>query len=414
MAKTTERLSAKKVEATTKPGMYPDGDGLYLQVTGPTSKSFLYRYTLRGKQRWVGLGSAREITLAAAREARNAKRAEVASAKQTGGLDPIELKKQDALNRRLTEMQAITFREAAFQCIATKRPEWGNIKHANQWDATLRMYAYPVIGDLPVAAVNAQLILKVLQPIWTTKSETAVRLRGRIERVLDWATSAGYRTGDNPARWRGHLDNLLAKPSKIRTVQHHAALPYSEIGAFMKELRNREGMATLALEFVILTAARTSEVLGATWQEIDLEKAVWTIPSARMKGGREHRVPLSPAALAVLARVRETTTHHAVIFPNLTRGRQLSNMSMTKQLVRMNRADLTVHGFRSTFRDWAAERTNFPSEVVEMALAHAIGNKVEAAYRRGDLFEKRRRLMDAWGDFCADVQSGADVIPMRR
>jgi integrase len=412
MPKMTARLTAKKVEATTAPGLYPDGAGLYLQVTGPAAKSWLYRYTLRGRQRWAGLGSALGggLSLANARSRRDDMKAQVKR-----GDDPVEARRQEAVDRKLTETRSITFREAAFQCIAAMRPGWDNPKHANQWDSTLRTYAYPVIGALPVAVVDTQAVLKILQPIWSTKTETAKRLRGRIERVLDWATSAGFRTGENPARWRGHMDNLLAKPSKLRAVEHHAALPYGKIGGFMAELREREGIAALALEFAILTCTRTSEVLGATWDEIDTDAAMWTIPAARMKARAEHRVPLSPAALDVLRRVREITTHHDAVFPNLSRGRPLSNMATLKQLARMNRADLTVHGFRSTFRDWAAERTGFERDVVEKALAHTVGSKVEAAYQRGDLLEKRRRLMNAWADYCAKVptEGGQKVVKFR-
>jgi len=419
MAKQTQRLTAREVECKTAPGRYPDGDGLYLQVMNATSKSWLYRYQLNGKQRWLGLGSAcaGAHTLAEARAARDTMREQVRRK-----IDPVQAKRQDAIDRKLAAAKSITFRDAAVQCVSTMRPEWSNLKHANQWDATLRTYAYPEIGNLPVADIDTAAVLKVLKPIWETKVETAKRVRGRIERVLNWATSAEYRKGENPARWRGHLDNLLARPSRVRKAQgglkHHPALPYSEIGAFMANLREREGTGARALEFTILTAARTTEVLAATWREIDFEKALWTVPAERMgKGGKEHRVPLSPAALNVLKRVREVTSHHEVIFPNLTRGRQLSNMAMLKQIERINGdrakagipeyADKTdgrrivPHGFRSTFRDWAAEQTNFPNIVSEAALSHAIDDKVEAAYRRGELLEKRRRLMQAWANYCA-------------
>jgi integrase len=252
----------------------------------------------------------------------------------------------------------------------------------------------------------------VLEPIWATKPETAGRLRGRIEAVLAWATVRGYRTGENPARWRGHLQNLLPNPARIRKVQHHAALPYADIAAFMRMLRTQEGIAAVALQFLILTATRTSETIGAKWEEIDLINAVWIIPADRIKAGREHRVPLSPPAIAILRRMRKIHDGH-LVFPGRFGDLPLSNMTFLQLLKRMGRGDLTAHGFRSTFRDWAAERTNYPREVAEMALAHAVSDKVEAAYRRGDLFEKRRRLMDEWARYCGVAKQSARVIPFK-
>lgn len=411
MTKTGKGLTAVNVATSNTPGMYPDGRGLYLQVYGPTSKSWLYRFTIAGKTRSIGLGSARDggLSLAAARAKRDELRALVVR-----GIDPLAEKKAAKAESKIQAAKNITFADATKEYLAAHRAGWRNIKHATQWDATLRTYAGPIIGALPVSEVDTATVLNVLRPIWNEKTETANRVRGRIEAILDWAKAREFRAGENPARWRGHLSMLLPSRAKVRAVEHHAALPYAEIGAFMADLRTREGMSALALEFAILTAARTSETLGATWQEMDLKANVWTIPGTRMKSGREHRVPLSPATLAVLSRVRETTTQHAHIFPNLTRGRPLSNMAMLKQLERMKLPDLTVHGFRSTFRDWAADRTNYPGEVAEMALAHAIGDKVEAAYRRGDLFDKRRRLMNDWADFCAQpaAETGS-VVPIR-
>lgn len=409
MATTTARLTAKRVENEKAPGLYPDGDGLYLQVNGPESKSWLFRYTLRGKQRWAGLGSARAeaggLSLAEARRARDDQRAQVRR-----GVDPVHEKKQDAKKRRLEQARSINFQDAAFQYIAAHRPTWDNPKHAAQWDTTLRTYVYPKLGSLPVAEIDTQLVLDVLRPIWTEKPETASRVRGRVERVLDWATSAGYRDGANPARWRGHLENLLPSRAKVAKVEHHAALPYLEIGAFMTTLREREGIAAMALQFAILTASRTNEVLGARWSEIDFEAKTWTIPAARMKAKREHRVPLSEPALAVLRKAHDHSRQHEHVFPNLARGRPLSNMAMLKQLERMGRPDLTTHGFRSTFSDWANERTGTERNVIEMSLAHTIGDKVEAAYRRGDLFEKRRKLMDDWAAFCANPFKAGQVV----
>jgi integrase len=268
-----------------------------------------------------------------------------------------------------------------------------------QWPATLATYVNPIFGDLPVQAIDVGLVMKAIEPIWTVKPETASRVRGRIESVLDWATTRGYRQGENPARWRGHLENLLPKKTKVRRVKHHAALPYPEIPEFMVELRAQPGIAARALEFAILTAGRTSEVIGARWDEINLIERLWTIPADRMKAGKEHRVPLSDTALTIVTQMRGIS-HGDFVFPGTRVGRPLSNMSMLMTLRRMNRGELTAHGFRSSFRDWGAERTSFPAEVAEMALAHTVGDKVEAAYRRGDMFDKRRQLGDAWASFC--------------
>jgi integrase len=272
-----------------------------------------------------------------------------------------------------------------------------------------------VFGKLPVQSIDLAMVLKVLEPIWSTTSETASRLRGRIEAVLDWATVRGYRQGENPARWRGHLDSLLPSRAKVQAVRHHPALAYDQMGGFMEALRQQEGVSARALEFVILTACRTSEAIGATWDEIDLAAKLWTIPANRIKAGREHRVPLSAPALAILERmaVIRTGSH---VFPGGKAGKPLSSMALLMVLRRIGRGDLTAHGFRSSFRDWAAERTSFPPEVAEMALAHSVSDKVEAAYRRGDLFEKRRQLADAWAKFCgtAKASSNSAVVPIRR
>lgn len=414
MARTSKRLTAIAVARAKVPGMYPDGDGLYLQVSGAELKSWLYRYSKDGKTRAIGLGSAREngLSLADARIKRDEYRTNLAR-----GIDPLEAKDAEKEARRLAEIDAaknISFQDATVQYLADHCAGWRNVKHAKQWASTLRIYAEPTLGPMPVSAITTAAVLNVLQPIWNTKVDTANRLRGRIETVLDWAKVREFRTGENPARWRGHLDHLLPAPRKLKTVKHHAALPYSEIGAFIVELRKREGIGAAALEFAILTAARTSEVLGARWSEIDTKARLWIIPGDRMKSGKEHRVPLSPAALAVLERMHALGLTGDHVFPNIGRGRPLSNMAMLAQLKRLGRPDLTTHGFRSSFRDWAAEQTNFAAEVAEMALAHTIGNKVEAAYRRGDLMEKRRRLMDAWAEFCgAPAASGTTVVPMR-
>jgi integrase len=285
------------------------------------------------------------------------------------------------------------------------------VKHGSQWSNTLATYVSPVFGNASVRDVDTGLVMQVLEPMWNTKTETASRVRGRIESVLDWAKVRGYRDGENPARWRGHLDQLLPRRSKVRTIKHYSAMPYAEVPAFLKLLRERDSVSAKTLEFTILTAARTGETIGATSGEINVREKVWTIPADRMKAGREHRAPLSDRAVAIIQELAPLRGQTEMIFPGRSGG--LKRMAMLKLLEAMRRTDLTVHGFRSTFRDWAAERTNFPSEVVEMALAHAIGDKVEAAYRRGDLFEKRRRLMDAWAEYCLHGKTTGDVVSLR-
>ena len=273
-------------------------------------------------------------------------------------------------------------------------------------------YVYPTFGDLPVSEVDTGLIMKAIEPMWTKTPETATRVRGRIESILGWATTRGYRQGDNPARWRGHLDNLLPARAKVAKVQHHPALPYAEIGDFLTKVRALEGVSPKALEFAVLTAARTGEVVSARWPEIDLAARMWTIPGERMKAGKEHRVPLSDRAIALLkALPREKGTEF--VFIGDKSGKALSNMALLMTLRRMKRNDLTTHGFRSTFRDWAAEQTAYPNEMVEMALAHTIGDKVEAAYRRGDMLEKRRRLMADWAPYCARSAPPGNVVGIR-
>jgi integrase len=406
MARNIERLSALAVSRAKAPGYYPDGAGLYLHITSSGARSWVYRFMLAGKAREMGLGPLPDTTLSEARgnamQARKLRRE---------GIDPIEWRKAAKAQARLEAASSITFKECAAAYIKAHRVGWRNAKHADQWAATLATYATPVFGTLPVQGIETGLVMRALDPIWAAKPETAGRLRGRIESILDWATVRGYRIGENPARWRGHLDKLLPKRSKVARVEHHPALPYAEIGAFLASLRAQEGIAARMLEFVILTGARTGEAIGARFSEI--KDDIWTVPAARMKGGREHRVPLSPAAAAIVEAMK-TLGAGDYLFPGGKIGKPLSNMAMLVLLRRVKRADLTVHGFRSTFRDWAAERTSFPGEVVEMALAHAVGDKVEAAYRRGDLFEKRRRLMTAWAEFCATVAKPGDVVPLRR
>ncbi|MDA8230753.1 MAG: integrase arm-type DNA-binding domain-containing protein [Magnetospirillum sp.] len=408
MARAEKRLTAVEVAKKTKPGMYPDGLGLYLRI-GPTgAKSWIFRYRVAGGRREMGLGPVNVVTLADARE-----RAASARKMRLGGVDPLQEREATRQAERLESARALTFRQCAESYIAAHAAGWRNAKHAAQWPSTLKTYVYPLIGDLPVAEIDTALVLRALEPIWTTKTETASRLRGRIEAVLDWATARQYRAGENPARWKGHLDKLLPARAKVQRIVHHPALPYDDMGAFMADLRGQDGTAARALEFQILTATRTGEVIGATWSEIDIDRRIWIIPGERMKAGREHRIPLSGAAVDVLVRMM-SIREGSYVFSGAKSGKHLSNMALLMTLRRMKRDDLTAHGFRSTFRDWCAERTAYPSEVAEMALAHTVADRVEAAYRRGDLMEKRARLMEDWAVFCGRVQRGGEaVIPMR-
>jgi integrase len=392
MAREIGKLSAVAVRNKSAPGLYADGGGLYLQVTEAGAKTWIYRFMLNGRRRDMGLGAVHTVTLAEARE-------EARRCRQLArdGIDPIDNRKAARLSALAKTATTMTFKQCAEAYIKAYEAGWRNTKHAAQWSSTLERYAYPVMGELSVAAVDTGLVMKVLEPIWSTKTETANRVRGRIEAILDWAIVRKYREGENPARWKGHLDHLLPARAKVHKAGHHAALPYDHMADFMKAMRAVDGVAARALEFAILTAARTGEVLGTAWAEIDLEKRLWVIPPERMKAGREHRVPLSEAALAVL---QGQSGREGPVFRGGKANTPLSNMALLMTLRRMKRTDLTAHGFRSTFRDWVAECTDFPHEVAEMALAHAVGDKVEAAYRRGDLFEKRRKLMDEWAQYC--------------
>jgi integrase len=408
MPQKTAGLTARRVQTQTKPGLFGDGGGLYLQVAPTGAKTWIYRYQLAGKRRDMGLGSASAFSLAEARE-----RAREARRLVADGIDPIETRNAKRMATALGNAKRMTFKECAESYIAANKAGWSNLKHAAQWPSSLDTYVYPVFGELPVDTIDTALVTMAIEPTWSTKPETASRVRGRIESVLDWAKVRGYRQGENPARWRGHLENLLPKKAKVRRVEHHAALPYSEIAAFMAELRQKQpSAAALGLEFAILTAARTGDVIGARWSEINSNDRLWTVPGERMKAGREHRVPLSDAALAVVEKMA-AVRQGDFMFPGGKAGTPLNHASLLMVIRRrMARNDLTVHGFRSTFRDWAAERTNFPGEVAEMALAHIVSGKVEAAYRRGDLFEKRREIMAAWANF-ADGQQSLNVVPLR-
>ena len=394
-----EKLKQRDVDRARKP-LLNDGGGLNLQVADGGSKSWLFRYQRNGIERQMGLGSVQTVSLTEARELARQQRWLLLQ-----GLDPLEEKRRRVMlstrERLLEAARTKNFTECAEAYIEANGAQWRNSKHRAQWRSTLSTYAEPVFGNTPVAAIDTPLVLKALQPIWNTKTETATRVRGRIERVLAWATTHGYRSGDNPARWRGHLDTALAKPTAVTALEHHAALHYSELPAFITALRGMPGCSALALEFLILCASRTGEVIGAHWRELDLTEHVWTIPGARMKAGVEHRVPLTAAARKILdamahSRVRGNTH----LFPGLKAGSGLSNMAMLSLLRRMGCGDITTHGFRSTFRDWAAERTGYANHIVEAALAHTIESKTERAYRRTDLLEKRRRLMNDWAKFC--------------
>jgi integrase len=403
-ARVIGKLTTIRVQQARRRGLYGDGGGLFLQVSPSGTKSWVFRFKEGGKLRVMGLGPAHTVSLADARD-----KARECRGLRLEGKDPIDDRKAVRAHAKLDAAKAITFKECAESYIAAHKAGWRNSKHAAQWPATLGAYVYPHFGALSVQGVDVGLVMKALEPIWTEKPETASRVRGRVEAIIDWATARGYRRGENPARWRGHLENLLPRRSKVSRVEHHAALPYPEIGAFMTQLRRQEGVGPRALEFAIMASARTGEVIGARWSEINLAERLWTIPAERMKAGREHRVPLTDAMLVIVEKMG-TIRAGEFVFPGGKRGRPLSSMALLMTLRRMGRGDLTVHGFRSTFRDWAAESTAFPAEVAEMALAHTVGDKV-AAYRRGDLFQKRRQIMEAWARFC-DAPAAGEVVAL--
>jgi integrase len=397
------RLTDTKV-AKAKPGKHGDGRNLWLIVSPSGARRWEFRYTVEGKSREMSLGPADLLSIDEAR----IKALELRKAIREG-MDPLAVRSHSKKKR------AVTFRELAEDTIQALIPAWTNDKSEGQWRQTLTTYAYPLLGDLNVADITTDDVYAVLEPIWVSKAETAGRLRARIEKVLDRATARRLRTGDNPARLKGNLDHLLAKQSKVKRVKSHPALPYTNTASFMANLRQREGVAARALEFAILTAARTGEAIGARWSEIDLNNAVWTIPAERMKARRDHRVPLSKTAIALIGKLPRDPESDFVFISPMAKGQPLSNMAFSATLKRMGRKDITAHGFRSTFRDWAAETTAYPDAVVEMALAHAIGSAVEAAYRRGDLFEKRTRLMADWATYCeAQPAKGEKVVPIRR
>jgi integrase len=392
-------LTALEIK-NAQPGMHSDGNGLYLCVKPGGTKSWVFRFQLDGKRREMGLGALSVLEPVKARAEAARLKTKVAE-----GVDPLDERKADkemqsALRKQVqleSKRAEMTFRKAAEHFIESRKPGWSNPKHAQQWANTLATYAYPVIADLPVAEVAAEHVVEILRPIWSAKSETASRVRMRIEAVLNAAKLMGWRSGENPAVFKGGLEAVLPPISKVRRVRHHPAMPFADVPAFFDELRKRDGIGSRALEFCILTAARSGEVRNATWEELDLESSMWIVPADRMKAGREHRVPLSDAAVAIL-KAMPRQVNSPLIFPG-TRGKPMSDMTLSAVLKRMELAHFTVHGFRSSFRDWAAETTHHANETVEMALAHTIANKVEAAYRRGDLLAKRRELMDDWSAF---------------
>ncbi len=393
MGKKQNELGALAVSQIKSRGIHFVGGvaGLAINVTKSGSRSWILRYQVNGKRRDKGLGGYPDVTLAEAKEAARTARAKIAQ-----GIDPIEYGRVLRSKLIADQATAITFSQAATKYIETHQDAWRNAKHAQQWRNTLQTYANPIIGQMLIRDVGLPQILAVLEPIWRTKTETATRLRGRMESILDWSIARGYRTESNPARWKGLLDKLLPTPGKITKTDHHRALPYADLPGFMKTLAGQDGMGARALEFLILTACRSGEVRGAKWGEFDLESGVWIVPADRMKAGKEHRVPLSGAALSII-KTQKATAFCDYVFPS-PRESALSDMTLSAVLRRM-RVAAVPHGFRSTFRDWCAEQTDYPREVAEMALAHAIGSKVEAAYRRGDLFIKRKQLMQDWSSY---------------
>jgi integrase len=410
MARGQHRLSAAALKRN-KPGTFADGGGLYLQITGAkgggVNRSWLFRYKIdKDRDRWMGLGPTHTISLAEAREAAlQCRKARLA------GVDPITHRDAERAAKAQASAKAIKFAEAADGYLRAKGATWRNGKHAAEWPRSLRKHVFPVLGSLPVAAIDTPLVLKCLRPVWERTPETASRIRGRIEAVLDWCGAAGHREGANPARWGGHLEHLLPSPSKTKPAQHYAAMAVAEVPAFMQALRGQQSTAARALEFGILCANRSGEVFGCRWSEI--EGDVWTIPAERMKSGRKHEVPLSRRALAIIEQMA-ALRQGELVFPCRDGQKPLGQTALRHVLKQLGRGDVTAHGFRSAFRDFAGDRTNFPREVAEAALAHAVGDKVEAAYRRGTALEKRRKLMEAWAAFCARPVADGEVLPLRR
>jgi integrase len=415
MARSRKGLTPERArQKSAKPGLHLDAAGLYLRVSKTstnskaTASSWIFRYMLNSKAREMGLGSYTDVTLYAAR-----KLAEEARGLKGRGIDPIEAREAKRVAQRVEDARSISFRECAQGFIAAHQGKWKNAKHVKQWNATLEAHVMPVLGDIPVSAVDKALVIKVLEPIWSKIPETAARVRGRMEAILDWAEVRDYRTGANPAAWKGRLDKVFPARSSIQKTKHHPALPYAELPEFFESLSEEQGTAAQALQFTILTVSRTGEVIGSKWPEVEMNGSVWTVPGARMKGGRDHRVPLPPPAMKVLRHQHKMTGGVGYIFPGQKSKKPLSNMAMLMLLERMGRDDLTVHGFRSTFRDYIEEQTAFPGSVAEAALAHAVGDATEAAYRRGDLFDKRKQLMNAWARYCLTPAQSGKVVSIK-
>lgn len=408
-----EKLNPRKVATLTQPGWHGDGQGLWFQIKHNGSRAWAFRYMFQGKPRIMGLGPYPNFSLAEART--KAADARKILKDPDNPRDPLEVRRERQQAAKLSRKEIATFDEVARRYIAAHRSSWTNPKHAAQWESTLQRYASPKIGNTPVSAITTDDVLQTLEPIWHSKTETASRVRQRIENILDYATARKLRSGENPARWRGHLDKLLPKPSKVAKKEHHAALAYAGIGGFMSALRTHSGIGAAAFEFAILTASRTGEVIGAKWQEFDLQAEQWTIPAERMKANKEHVIPLSSRALEILQAMQGHQTEKSpYVFHGVTIGKHISSGAFLQILKRMNRKDITPHGFRSTFRDWAGESTSFPREVIEHALAHQLKDKAEAAYQRGTLLKKRAKLMQAWADQCnAPDSASATVTPIR-
>lgn len=401
------KLKALQVERAKVPGYLSDGGGLYLQVSPTLSKSWIFRYTLGGKSREMGLGPCHAIGLADAR-----KRAKSARELLVDRLDPIAARDAQRAAEKAARAEAVDFKSCAENYVRAFKTEWKSSKHAGQWSTTLKTYVYPEFGSVMVSDVTRAHVVAALEPIWIEVPETASRVRGRIEKILDWAKGKGLRTGDNPAAWKGNLESLLPKPKRASRIVNHPALPYDQVASFMASLRAVDGLSARALELTILTAARTREVIEARWEEIDLAKHLWIIPKARMKAGKEHRIPLSDRAIEILKALPKVSDF---LFPSPRGDKPMSNMAMLQVLKRMDRSDVTVHGFRSSFRDWTAEQTAYPREVCEHALAHGLKDATEAAYQRGDLLRKRTALMEDWAKYCSTLQKqGSRVTPIRR
>ena len=407
MASNTNKLTAIQVRKLTSPGFYPDGRGLYLQIGKAGKKAWVYRYKIDGKERRQGLGSSIDVSLSDARAAASESRK-----LRLENKDPIDEKNKKKTESHLASAKTTTFKECAISFIDSHKSGWTNKKHIDQWTNTLTTYAYPIIGDLSVQDVDTSLTMKVLEPIWATKTETATRVRQRIENILDWAKAREFRMGENPARWRGHLDMLLPNPAKIQKVKHFSAMPYMETPAYFTELRKRNILSAKALAFIILTATRSNETRSARWSEIDIDGAMWTIPEDRMKAKREHKVPLSPECLQILEEAKAFKINDFV-FPGDNKKTGISSAAL-QRLLRETQSEATIHGFRSSFRDWCAEMTNYDSKLAEFALAHQLSDATEAAYLRSKMVDKRRKLMDAWSRYCKENKKMGTVTPINK